>query len=173
MQKQRRGAGSTVATKVVMAVTGIILVAYLVAHVAANLTIFGGPEMINQYAATLREVPALLWGARIVLLVAAVLHIWSALRLTALKRASRPVGYRAYKYRAGTFAARTIRLGGVLLLVFIVFHILHFTTGSVHPDFVEGDVHRNVISGLRVRSEERRVGKEWKRRWGRKEAAKT
>lgn len=150
MSKQGRGAGSTVATKVVMAVTGLILVGYLITHVAANLTIFNGPEKINQYAASLREFPALLWGARLVLLGAAVLHVWSAFRLTALKSASRPVGYRQHRYRAGTFAARTIRLGGVLLLVFIVFHILHFTVGSVHPEFTPGDVHGNVIRGLQI-----------------------
>jgi succinate dehydrogenase / fumarate reductase cytochrome b subunit len=131
-----------------MAVTGLILVGYLVTHVAANLTIFSGPEKINEYAAALREVPALLWGARLVLLGATVLHIWSAWRLTVLARASRPVGYTRKKNRGSTFASRTMRLSGILLFAFIIFHILHFTTGSVHPSFEAGDVSGNVIRGL-------------------------
>jgi succinate dehydrogenase / fumarate reductase cytochrome b subunit len=131
-----------------MAVTGLILVGYLVTHVAANLTIFSGPEKINEYAAALREVPALLWGARLVLLGATVLHIWSAWRLTVLARASRPVGYTRKKNRGSTFASRTMRLSGILLFAFIIVHILHFTTGSVHPSFEAGDVSGNVIRGL-------------------------
>lgn len=148
MPKSRRSASSTIAAKVVMAVTGAILVGYLVTHVAANLTIFSGPEKVNEYAAALRSVPALLWGARLVLLGAAVLHIWSAFRLTRLARASRPVGYTRKRNRASTFASRTMRLSGVLLLAFVVFHIFHFTVGSVHPSFEEGNVSGNVISGL-------------------------
>jgi succinate dehydrogenase / fumarate reductase cytochrome b subunit len=134
--------------KVVMAVTGLLLVGYLVTHVAANLMIFSAPEKVNEYAAALREVPAFLWGARLVLLGAAVLHIWSAWRLTVLARRSRPVGYTRKKNRGSSFASRTMRLSGILLLAFIVFHILHFTTGSVHPSFEAGDVSGNVIRGL-------------------------
>lgn len=148
MQQVRRSAGSTVLTKVVMAVTGLILVGFLVTHVASNLTIFSGPDKINEYAAALRKVPALLWGARLVLLASAVLHIWSAWRLTQLARASRPVGYVQKRNRGSTFASRTMRLSGVLLLAFIVFHLLHFTTGTVHPDFITGDVSANVIRGF-------------------------
>lgn len=148
MPKSRRSASSTIAAKVVMAVTGAILVGFLVTHVAANLSIFGGPEKVNEYAAALRRVPALLWGARGVLVVAAVLHIWSAWRLTRLARASRPVGYARKRNRASTFASRTMRLSGVLLLAYIVFHLLHMTTGSVHPSFEPGNVAANMVSGL-------------------------
>jgi succinate dehydrogenase / fumarate reductase cytochrome b subunit len=148
MPQQQRSASSTIAAKVVMALSGVILIGYLLTHVAANLTIFSGPEKINGYAALLRTMPALLWGARLVLLVAAVAHIASAWKLTQLKRAARPVGYVKHKSQAASFATRTIRLGGVLLLAFLIFHILHFTTGSVHPSFEHGDVHGNVIRGL-------------------------
>jgi succinate dehydrogenase / fumarate reductase cytochrome b subunit len=134
--------------KVVMAVTGLILVGFLVTHVASNLTIFSGPEKINQYAAALRAVPAVLWGARLVLLVAVALHIWSAWRLTVLARSSRPVGYKRKRNRGSSFASRTMRLSGILLFAFIVFHIFHFTVGSIHPDFREGDVSANVIRGF-------------------------
>lgn len=148
MRQVRRSAGSTILTKVVMAVTGLILVGFLVTHVASNLTIFSGPEKINEYAALLRTVPAVLWGARLVLLAAVGLHIWSAWRLTRLARASRPVGYSRKRNRGSTFASRSMRLSGVLLFAFIVFHLLHFTTGSLHPDFIEGDVSANVIRGF-------------------------
>jgi succinate dehydrogenase / fumarate reductase cytochrome b subunit len=150
MQQLRRSGPRTILLKAVMAVTGVILVAYLVTHVAANLTIFSGPEKINGYAALLRTAPPLLWGARLVLLAAAVLHIGAAWKLTQLKKAARPVGYSRHERQVTSFATRTIRVGGVVLLVFLVYHILHFTIGTVHPDFQHGDVYRNVISGLSV-----------------------
>jgi len=148
MQQVRRSAGSTVLTKVVMAVTGLILVGFLVTHVASNLTIFSGPEKINEYAAALRKVPALLWGARLVLLASVVLHIWSAMRLARLANASRPVNYVRKKNQASTFASRSMKLTGVLVFAFIIYHLLHFTTGNVHPDFRHGEVAANVIRGF-------------------------
>lgn len=150
MQQQKTSAPSTILTKMVMAVTGLILIGYLVTHVAANLTIFAGAEKINGYAALLRTMPPLLWGARLVLLAAAVLHIWSAIRLSNLRRASRPVGYVRHESRAASFATRTIRIGGFVLLAFLIYHVLHFTVGTVHPSFEHGDVHGNVIKGLSV-----------------------
>lgn len=148
MQQVRRSAGSTVMTKVVMAVTGLILVGFLVTHVASNLTIFGGPGTLDEYAAALREVPALLWAARLVLLASVVLHIGSAWKLTRLAKASRPVGYARKDNRGSTFASRYMAVSGTLLLVFIIYHILHFTTGTVHPDFKAGEVTANVIRGF-------------------------
>lgn len=141
---------STIGKKAVMAVTGLILIAFLISHVASNLTIFQGPKHLNAYAAFLRELGPLLWVARGILLVAALLHIVAALQLTRLDRAARPTRYAVYKPQAATLASRTMRWGGVLLLAFIIFHILHFTTGALHPAFVAGDVYANVIRGFQV-----------------------
>ena len=140
---------SSAGKKVVMAVTGVILVAYLLTHVLANLLVFQGPERINRYAAILHGTGGALWAARLVLLVAAVLHIVAAVQLAARRQRARPVAYAAgRKPQVSTLASRTIRWGGALLLAFLVFHILHFTTGDTHPDFIELDPYHNVVTGF-------------------------
>lgn len=141
---------STVGQKVVMAVTGLVMVGYLITHVAANLLVFRGPTLINSYSATLHSYPALLWVARSVLLAALVLHIWAAITLTRRDVAARPVPYARLKPRASTFASRTIRWGGLLILFFVAYHVLHFTTGTAHPSFVDGDPHGNVVRAFRI-----------------------
>jgi succinate dehydrogenase / fumarate reductase cytochrome b subunit len=141
---------SSVGKKAVMGVTGLILVAYLITHVLANLLVFSGPDRINRYAQLLHSSPAALWGARLVLLAAVILHIVAATQLALRSRAARPQPYAAGREpQVSTFAARTIRWGGLLILVFLVYHILHFTTGTLHPDFVELNPHHNVTTGFR------------------------
>jgi len=142
---------STVGKKIVMAVTGLIMVAFVIGHVLGNLLAFVSPERINAYSALLHG-PAgeLLWGVRAVLLVSVLAHIVAAVQLTAIEKAARPVRYARREYQAATLASRTIRWGGVLLAVFIVFHLLHMTTGTVHPDFRQGDVYHNLVTGLSV-----------------------
>jgi succinate dehydrogenase / fumarate reductase, cytochrome b subunit len=141
---------SSVGKKAIMAVTGLILVAYLITHVLANLLVFAGPDRINRYAAILHSTGGALWAARLVLLVAVVLHIVAATQLALRRRAARPVAYASGRDpQVSTLASRTIRWGGVLLLVFIIFHILHFTLGTLHPDFVELNPYHNVTTGFR------------------------
>ncbi len=141
---------SSVGKKAVMAVTGLILVAYLITHVLANLLVFDGPDRINRYAQLLHASGGALWAARLVLLAALVLHIVAAAQLALRSRAARPEPYaRGRDPQVSTLAARTIRWGGVLILLFLVYHILHFTTGTAHADFVELNPHHNVITGFR------------------------
>lgn len=141
---------SSVGKKAVMGVTGLILVAYLITHVVANLLVFAGPERINRYAQLLHASGAVLWGARLILLVAAVLHIVAATQLALRSRAARPQPYAGGRDpQVSTLAARTIRWGGALILLFLIYHILHFTTGTAHPDFVELNPHHNVTTGFR------------------------
>ncbi|HEX3274430.1 MAG TPA: succinate dehydrogenase cytochrome b subunit [Gemmatimonadales bacterium] len=140
---------SSVGKKAVMAVTGLIMVAYLITHVLANLLVFEGPARINAYSKFLHGTGAALWLARLVLLVAVVLHIVAAVQLTGRRQAARPQGYAAGRRpQVSTLASRTIRWGGVLILVFLVYHILHFTLGTVHSSFVEGDPYHNVAAGF-------------------------
>jgi succinate dehydrogenase / fumarate reductase, cytochrome b subunit len=141
---------STVGKKVVMALTGAIGVAYVVAHMLGNLLVFEGPEKINDYAALLKSNVGLLWTARTILIVAVLLHILAAYQLARTSQKSRPVGYKRWRAVGSDFASRTMRWTGLLLALFIVYHLLHLTTGTVHPDFVVGDVYHNVISGFRV-----------------------
>lgn len=141
---------STVGMKAVMATTGAILVAYVVSHVAANLLVFHSPEAINGYGALLHRTGPLLWVARGVLLLAAVLHVTAAVRLTRQARRARPVPYAVYEAQAATLAARTIRWGGVALLLFLLVHIPQMTTGFLHPQFRAGDDYGNVVHVFRV-----------------------
>lgn len=140
---------STLGKKVVMAATGLIMIGFLGLHMLGNLQAFQGAQKLNAYGellhGPLQEVTLL---TRVVLLVSVMLHIVAAVQLTLLDRAARPVGYARRQPQAATAASRTLRVGGILLLVFIIFHLLHFTTGQAHPDFVPGDVYHNLITGL-------------------------
>jgi len=133
-----------------MAVTGVGLFGFVIAHMLGNLQAYLGPAALNGYGETLREHPVLLWGARSGLLLAAVLHVWAAVSLTRTNRAARPVGYRQRQNRESTYASRTMRWSGVILLLFVVYHLLHLTFGTVHPSFEPGDIYHNLITGLQI-----------------------
>jgi succinate dehydrogenase cytochrome b subunit len=141
---------SSVGKKVIMAVTGLIWVAYLITHMLANLLVFQGPNTINAYSAFLHGTGGALWAARLVLIAALVFHVVAAMQLAERQHEARPVNYVAGREpQVSTFAARTIRWGGALILVFLVYHILHFTVGTAHPAFVEGNPYHNVTTGFR------------------------
>ena len=139
----------TIGKKAVMAVTGIILVGWIIGHVLGNALIFRGPEAVNQYAALLKSNMALLWALRVFMLVTVVLHVVAAIQLVNQQRASRPVGYVRQVPQQATIASRTIRWGGLVLALFLVYHILHMTTGTLHPAFSHTDVYTNMVLGLR------------------------
>jgi len=133
-----------------MALTGAIGVGYLVAHVSGNLLVFAGPEKINAYAALLKSNPVLLWTARTILIVAVLLHIIAAYQLARMSQKSRPISYKRWRAVGSDFASRTMRWTGPLVGLFIIYHLLHFTLGTVHPNFDERNVYHNVISGFQV-----------------------
>jgi succinate dehydrogenase / fumarate reductase cytochrome b subunit len=141
---------SSIGKKIVMAASGIVLFGFVVAHMLGNLQVFLGPTRLDEYGAALRKIPELLWVARLALLAAVGAHIWSAYSLTMLNWAARPAGYQQQSWLESTWAGRTMRWTGVILLAFIVYHLLHFTIGSVHPDFIPGAVNHNFVSGFRV-----------------------
>jgi succinate dehydrogenase / fumarate reductase cytochrome b subunit len=140
--------GSTVGKKVLMAVTGIILFAYVVAHMLGNLQIYIGEEQINRYAELLHSSAALLWTARLVLLFCVGVHIVAAVQLWLRNRASRPVKYKVFRPPEVDYAARTMVWSGPIIAAFVVYHILHFTTGHVHPDYQHVKPFHNVIVGF-------------------------
>ena len=143
---------SSLGLKIVMALTGIVLFGFVIGHMIGNLQVYLGPEVFNHYAELLRELGhgMALWIARAGLLVAVGLHIWSAWRLTLMNNSARAVGYRETERRESTYASRTMRWSGVILLLFIVYHLLHFTIGvhAVHPQFVPGDAYHNFVTGF-------------------------
>jgi len=137
-----------------MAVTGAILCGFIFAHMTGNLQAFlpNGEEALDHYGVFLRQLlhGSALWIVRAVLLVAVALHVWAFVTLTLQNRAARPVGYREEATKESTFASRSMKFTGPLLLVFIVYHLLHMTTGTVHPQFVEVRVYHNLVTGLQV-----------------------
>jgi succinate dehydrogenase / fumarate reductase, cytochrome b subunit len=144
---------SSVQLKFVMAVTGAVLVLYLVAHMIGNLKIFLGEESLDTYAEWLRVVgePALpeqtlLWLVRIVLLVSVVAHIVAATVLARRARRARPVRYSHRRPVSTSYASRTMRWGGVIILLFVIYHILDLTTGTLNPLGVRGEVYDNVVA---------------------------
>lgn len=151
---------TVIGKKVVMAVTGVVLVGFVIAHMLGNLKIFAGPDEINAYSRFLREVGTpelsygqLLWFVRIVLLVCVTLHIMAAIQLTRMSRAARPIRYTVKRDIETTFAARMMRWGGVLLAAFIVFHLLHLTGGVVGfapGRFQDLAVYQNVVAAFVV-----------------------
>lgn len=141
-----------VGKKFVMGVTGLIGIGFVILHSLGNLLVFRGPDAINSYSHFLKSTGELLWGLRIVLIVAVILHVIAAVQLTRQSRAARPVDYVKRKPQVATVASRTMRWGGALLLVFIVLHILHFTTGTIRPagSFSSQDVYANLVSSFRI-----------------------
>jgi len=143
---------TTVGKKAIMAVTGIILFGFVVGHLLGNLQIYQGPEKLNHYAVTLRSLGPLLWLTRIVLLVSVGLHIWSSFQLWVGHREARPIGYVKKANINSTYASRTMYWSGPIILAFVIYHLLNFTFGSVHPGgaFVEGSVYNNVVTSFQV-----------------------
>ncbi len=153
---------TTVGKKIVAALTGFILVGFVFGHMIGNLKTFMGRDAagihaLDHYAEFLRSMGAdlfghmtLLWIVRAGLLAAVVLHVVTVVQLAIINRAARGgSSYTKYQANSSTFASRMMLCGGVLLLVFIVFHILHFTTGTLHFDgFIEGAVYHNVVSAF-------------------------
>jgi succinate dehydrogenase / fumarate reductase cytochrome b subunit len=152
---------TSVGKKVAMAVSGALFVLYVIAHMLGNLKVYLGRETFNHYAEGLREFGApflghgqFLWIARIVLILALVLHVYFAYQLSFMSWTARGSVYGS-KYRKREhlefhYASRTMRWGGVVLLLFLTYHILHLTTGTLHPDFVPGDAYHNFVAGFQV-----------------------
>ena len=138
-----------------MAITGLLLLGFVIGHMVGNLQIFLKPEVINSYGAFLKSMGPLLWVVRLGLLACVGLHIWAAVSLALDNRAARPAGYAQYKPAGATYASRTMVWSGVIVLSFIIYHLLHFTVGMVNPEFLqwhdgEGrhDIYKMVISGF-------------------------
>lgn len=139
---------STIGKKVAMALTGVILVGFLVSHMISNVLVFVDPTKLDAYGQWLRSFGPLLWVARLGLLAAVVIHAAAAWSLTKAARSARPTAYSQHEKQVSTYASRTMRWGGVLIAVFIVYHLLHYTTGTLHPDFVHGAIGRNLVRGM-------------------------
>jgi succinate dehydrogenase / fumarate reductase cytochrome b subunit len=146
---------TSVGKKFYMAVSGAILIGFLVAHMVGNLKMYMGPEAFNHYAEFLREVgePILprmvgLWIFRVVLLGCVGLHMLSAWQVYTQSRSARGGKYAKEESLSFSYASRTMRWGGVIIAAFVIYHILHFTTGQALPQFEHGEAYANVVYGF-------------------------
>jgi succinate dehydrogenase / fumarate reductase cytochrome b subunit len=154
MQKALTLFDTTIGKKAVMAVTGLLLFGFLIGHMLGNLQIFLGPDALNAYAEKLQSMGPLLWGVRVVLLTSLILHMWMVVDLYARSIAARPVAYRVNRTIATNYAAKAMWLSGVLILLFVLYHIAHFTfpgiaMGNYEHD-THGQVYLNVVNGFGV-----------------------
>lgn len=148
---------ATIGKKIIVAVTGVILFGFVVGHMVGNLQVFAGPEAMNAYGAFLHGKAGILWAVRLTLLAAVVLHIVYSVQLALQAKQARPVGYRKWTKVKSSYASRTMIWSGPIIGAFIVYHLLHFTVGAVHPSFqMTGGMHsiplpyENIVAGFQV-----------------------
>ncbi|HEU5249634.1 MAG TPA: succinate dehydrogenase cytochrome b subunit [Thermoanaerobaculia bacterium] len=141
---------SLVGKKVVMAVTGVILLLYIIGHLLGNLQIFEGPERLNAYAAFLKSTGELLWAVRIVLLVSLVLHVIASVQVSLASKRSRPADYIEKKSIETSYAARTMIWSGPLIFLYVVYHLAMFTFLVTGPGYSPTDVYRNEVQAFQV-----------------------
>ena len=146
---------TSIGRKWLMALSSLVLLLYIILHLAGNLKIFFGPDPFNHYAEWLRVAgtPMLpdkgaLWGFRILLIAAVLVHIGAYVQLWRQSRRARSHRYKKYDPQVFSYSSRTMKWGGITILLFVIYHLLHLTFGSVHPDFVVGDAYNNVVIGF-------------------------
>ncbi|HYG67433.1 MAG TPA: succinate dehydrogenase cytochrome b subunit [Anaeromyxobacteraceae bacterium] len=140
---------NAIGKKWLMAVTGIVLFAYVLVHMLANLQVYSGSaETLNAYGRFLRIAPALLWAARIVLLAALAVHVVAGVQLYLGKKRARPQDYAQWTPAVSSPASRTMIWSGFLIFAFVVYHLLDLTIGTANPDFRHGDIYHNIIVSL-------------------------
>lgn len=146
---------SSIGRKWIVAVSGLALFGFVVGHMIGNLQIFLGPEPLNRYGAFLQGLGELLWVIRLGLLAMLVAHVFFTIKLRMESRAARPQGYAVTKRMASTLPARMMALSGLMVLCFIIFHLLHYTTQTIDPSFRElhdaqgrHDIYRMMITGF-------------------------
>lgn len=146
---------SSIGKKYVVAVTALLLILYVLGHLAGNLQIYMGPDRINTYAKFLHDLGPILWLVRLILLAAFVLHIMATIRLAQENRLAKPQKYAVAGYQRSTMASRTMIVSGLIVLCFVIYHLLQFTAQVTDPAFREvhdsigrHDVYRMLILGF-------------------------
>ncbi len=150
---------SSIGKKALMAVTGLVWIGYVTMHMYGNLKVFQGADHFNEYAEGLRYIGAPIFGhmhlltvARVAMVVSIVVHVWAALTLYLQARAARPASYATTKIVQANYAALTMRYGGLLIALFVAFHLMQLTWGvqGISSDFVSGDPYHNVVQAFRA-----------------------
>ena len=143
---------STNGKKVIMALTGVMMFLFVIGHLLGNLLVFAGRAQINAYAQFLHFDDSLLWIVRTILIIAATMHVVVTIQLALRNKEARPIGYLHKKAINSSYASRTMYWSGPIVLTFIIFHLLQFTAGYIHPEtrFIPNDVYHNLVTGFRV-----------------------
>ncbi|MCB1169220.1 MAG: succinate dehydrogenase cytochrome b subunit [Leptospiraceae bacterium] len=146
--------GSSIGRKILVAITGLLLIGFVIGHMLGNWNMFFGREEMNAYAAFLKSIPGPLWTARIGLVVIFVLHIIIALKLKMENNGARPVGYKKKNTQRASAASRFMAQTGLLILAFVIYHLLHFTFGQIEPSgfALHDDQGRHDVYGMVIHS---------------------
>jgi succinate dehydrogenase / fumarate reductase cytochrome b subunit len=140
---------STIGQKWLMGLSGLFMIFFLLGHLSGNLLVFAGPEAINTYAETLRKFPALLWGFRILSIVALVVHVVTAISLTKRNRAANPIPYASSDWKGSSWSSRNMGMTGFVILLYMIYHLAHFTWRLTHPELFSEleayDVYQMVV----------------------------
>lgn len=146
---------SSVGKKITMAVSGLVLYGFVVVHMLGNLKVYMGKAEFNHYAEGLRSFGApffahgqLLWVLRIILLASLLVHIAAVVKLAGQSKAARKHSYKKFDGLEFSYASRTMLWGGLLLLAFVIYHLMHLTFGNAHPRFIPGDAYNNFVAGF-------------------------
>lgn len=146
---------ASVGKKVLMAITGIILIGFLIVHLIGNLQLFVGQEALNKYAETLQSLGMLKWGFRLFLLILAAVHVWKGVVLWLENQRARPVGYKREDTVQASLSSRTMIYTGLMIFAFVVYHLMHFTMIVTNPEYASlkdslgrMDVYTMVITGF-------------------------
>jgi succinate dehydrogenase / fumarate reductase cytochrome b subunit len=147
---------SSIGLKLIVAVTGAILVLFVIGHMVGNLQVFLGPEVFNAYGEKLRAIPVLLWFVRAVVAVSAILHVTVTVMLALGNNSARPIGYDRKQSVKATLASRTMVWGGLLLVAFVFYHLAHYTWRLTNPEFQNmvdahgrHDIYAMVVAGFK------------------------
>ena len=143
---------SSIGRKVLMAVTGLILIGFVTGHLIGNLHVFGEPDEINGYAHFLQGLGPVLWIVRLTLLAAVILHVWAAVVLTLENRKARPAEYGFKHTIQATLASRTMRITGFVVLAFVLYHLAHFTIG-LNGGLFQGDTFKTRLPEYTMRED--------------------
>jgi succinate dehydrogenase / fumarate reductase cytochrome b subunit len=150
---------SLIISKILVAITGLMMVGFILGHTAANVLVFLGPDLgrdlLNTYAAGLKDAPLLLWGARGGLIVALIVHVLMTIKLVMLNKASKPINYKVKNHHRANFASQGMMIFGLVILFFLIYHLMHYTFGVTHPEFMDytdlkgrHDVYKMVVAGF-------------------------
>ncbi|MFO7766771.1 MAG: succinate dehydrogenase cytochrome b subunit [Pelovirga sp.] len=143
---------NTVGRKILMAVTGLLLIAFITVHLIGNLTVFAGPDSLNAYAKALHDLGPLVWLFRLGMLVLFAVHITFGIQLYLENKAATPDPYAIEKTLATTFSAKTMLYTGLIILAFLLYHLLHFTIQVTNPSISAVNLPLDAASRLDVYS---------------------